>query len=148
MATTMPPEAVPLQLDKRLRGRGWRLTTQRAIAARRLADRPARAFTATALAEELGAYGVSRSSVYRLLERLVQLQVLGRVPMDGRRGYIVCDQAQHHHHLRCTGCGTVVCVASTALELAIQQLAEQRRFQLRGHAVEVSGRCVACTRVA
>src|SRR5919108_1637293 len=134
MASRVPRDGARVQFGLQLRAHGWRLTTQRATAARLLADRPARAFTASALAAELGPYGVSRSSVYRLLERLVQLEVLGRVPIDGRRGYVVCGQRRHHHHLRCTGCNVVVCVASTTIELAIERVAELRGFALRDHA--------------
>ena len=121
-----------------------RRTSERSVAAH-LIGAKARAFTSAMLVDELRPLGVSRSTVYRTLQVLHRLHVLARVTVNGRRGYVVCEAADHHYHLTCSGCLAVVHLDLGTIESQIDRLAvEQRHFRILVHLVEVGGRCANC----
>ena len=69
--------------------------------------------------------------------------MLTRVHLDGCHGYTLCDEG-HHHHLRCSGCNTVLPVDASGVEAEIRRLAEQLKFRLDTHNLEFAGLCEAC----
>lgn len=127
---------------RRLGEEGLRLTGQRAVVVRSIAERGGH-FTAEALVEELRPAGIGRATVYRALDLLERQGMLTRMHLDGCHGYTVCDEG-HHHHLVCRSCNAVVPVDATEVEAEIRQLAERLRFRVDTHTLEFMGRCEAC----
>jgi Fe2+ or Zn2+ uptake regulation protein len=128
----------------RLRARRSRLTFQRSTAARFIV-RKAHAFTSAMLVEELRPLGVSRSTVYRTVRLLERLELLARVTIDRKAGYVVCDASEHHYHLTCGRCFQVLHLDAAAINLQLDRVAEQQRhFQVRARLIEAAGRCVVC----
>ena len=93
------------------------------------------------------------ATVYRTLELLDQAGLVrrvstqtGEVRFEYRRG----DQTDHHHHLICTACGTIVNYrdfANEELELVTkteERLARKHGFLIRDHNIEFLGLCKDC----
>ncbi len=84
-------------------------------------------------------------TVYRTLNMLAALGLLCQVHMDGRkRSYVMRRPAEHHHHLVCSQCGTVVDFASCDLGELEGKLSRQTGFEINGHLLEFSGCCQEC----
>jgi Fur family ferric uptake transcriptional regulator len=95
---------------------------------------------------------VSQSSLYRNLVVLEGVGVLQRVVGSGNHDRFELSEAlsgQHHHHLTCTVCGTVIDIAADpAVERAVA--GESRRISgelgatITGHSLDLYGRCADC----
>ena len=127
---------------RRLEQAGLRMTGQRELVVRAIAEKPG-SFAAEDLVEELRPRNVGRATVYRSLELLERMGMLSRMHLDACHGYTVCDEG-HHHHLVCSSCNKVVPVDATGIEAEIRRLADQLQFRVDTHTLEFAGRCPAC----
>ena len=92
--------------------------------------------------------GLGRATIYRMVEALVQLEVLDRVIFsDGTHRYRVCSMP-HHHHLTCTQCHKIVELPLCLPEGQLAAVARQTGYDIEGHALEVFGRCPTCQATA
>lgn len=98
-----------------------------------------------ALREE-GARRVSRASVYRVLDELERLRLVQRVEIGQAmvRYERVSDRAEHHHHLVCDECGTVMPFSDPGLELAIEVLSQRVPLTVSDHEIVLHGACRDC----
>ncbi|MFI1104845.1 Fur family transcriptional regulator [Streptomyces melanogenes] len=132
-------------LLERLRGRGWRVTSQRRVVAEVL-DGDHVHLTA----DEVHARAVlrlpeiSRATVYNTLGEMVLLGEVLEVSTDGRAKRYDPNAHRPHQHLVCSGCGTIRDVHTTGDPLA--QLPAQERFGFTVSAAEITyrGLCPSC----
>jgi len=132
-------------LLERLRGRGWRMTSQRRVVAEVL-DGDHVHLTA----DEVHGRAVqrlpeiSRATVYNTLRELVSLDEVIEVATDGRAKRYDPNAHHPHQHLVCSNCGTIRDVHPTGDPLAA--LPEQERFGFTMSEVEVTyrGLCPSC----
>ena len=129
-------------LLRRLAAAGERLTGPRETVVRALVAQPG-GINPESLSYELHPEGVGRATVYRTLDLLERYGMLTKVHVEGCHGYTLCDEG-HHHHLLCSGCGTIIPVDATGIEGEILRLAERLRFRLDTHTLEFAGLCEAC----
>jgi len=128
-----------------LRAAGLPLTVQRrAILERFLGctDHPA----ADTLHADVAARvpGLSRATVYRTLETLVELGLAVRIPHPGwEQRYD--PRTDLHHHLVCDPCGAVLDHESPALD-HLPRPARSSGFVAQGYSVQFRGQCSACAR--
>jgi Fur family ferric uptake transcriptional regulator len=88
--------------------------------------------------------GVGRATVFRTMKLLVDLDLVCRVPLeDGSLRYRL-SQPAHHHHLVCTGCGSVEDFAGCDLDSMAEDLASRTAYEIQGHRLELYGLCPAC----
>jgi Fur family ferric uptake transcriptional regulator len=127
---------------RRLDAEGLRMTGQREMVVRAIADKPG-SIAPEALVDELRPHGIGRATVYRALELLERLGMLTRMHLDSCHGYTVCDEG-HHHHLVCSSCNAVVPIDATGIETEIQKLADRLQFRVDTHTLEFAGRCPEC----
>lgn len=92
-----------------------------------------------------------QSSVYRNLAVLEQAGAVRRVQANDEHGRfeLAEDLTEHHHHLVCTGCGTVTDFTAPArLERtvlrAIEEVAAGTGFHPQSHRLDLLGLCAAC----
>jgi Fur family ferric uptake transcriptional regulator len=133
-------------LLRRLSEEGLRVTGQRALLVRAIADK-AGAFAPELLVDELRPAGVARATVYRALDQLERIGLVTRIHSGRRPGYTVCDDGDghhHHHHLVCATCQAVVPIDASRIEREIKVLAARLRFRLETHVLEFGGECAAC----
>ncbi|GCE49003.1 Fur family ferric uptake transcriptional regulator [Thermosporothrix hazakensis] len=87
---------------------------------------------------------LGRATVYRSIEKLVNLGLLDRVEFaDGTHHYRVCGDS-HHHHLTCTQCRRVVEVDICLPEEQFAAIRDQTNFKIEGHTLSLFGRCKDC----
>ena len=92
------------------------------------------------------------SSAYRSLTVLADARVVRRVAgADDTGRYELAEDlsGQHHHHLICSTCGTVVDIAASprlerALAEAAKAAAEESDFDVHEHRIDLVGRCKNC----
>ena len=132
------------ELERRCRAKGVAVTWQRRAvyeALSRREDHP----TADDLYDELSPKwpGISRTTVYRVLETLVGLGLAGRVAHPGAAARFDPETGPHHH-LLCTGCGRLIDLedhAVTGVSIP-QDLPEP--FDIHDASVYFRGTCAAC----
>jgi Fur family transcriptional regulator, ferric uptake regulator len=93
---------------------------------------------------------VPLSSLYRIVSDLVDAAVLRKLEFaEGFARYELDeDLAEHHHHLVCTACGSVVDLALDAIEARLHQtvddIAATTGFRARTHRLDFFGTCASC----
>jgi Fe2+ or Zn2+ uptake regulation protein len=96
--------------------------------------------------------GVPQSSAYRNLTVLAEAGVVRRLAGADDVGRFELSEeltGEHHHHLVCADCGTVVDVtASPLLERALSEagrvVADETGFTVTDHRIDLVGRCPEC----
>lgn len=96
--------------------------------------------------------GLAQSSTYRNLVVLEQVGVVHRiVTSDDHARFELTEEitGEHHHHLICELCGTIIDVLlepelERALEISLGRAAMANRFIGQHHRVDLIGLCVAC----
>ena len=84
-------------------------------------------------------------TVYRTLEMLSRLGVICEMSTrSNARSYLIRGSEEHHHHLICTDCGTVVDFTCCDLSRLEKRLSRETGFEMKGHLLELSGRCPSC----
>jgi Fur family ferric uptake transcriptional regulator len=132
-------------LLERLRGRGWRMTSQRRVVAEvldgdhvHLTADEVHARAARRLPE------ISRATVYKTLGELVGLGEVIEVSTDGRAKRYDPNAHHPHQHLVCDACGTVRDVHPTGDPLSDLPLKERFGFTVSDVDVTYRGLCPAC----
>ncbi|MDX3236826.1 transcriptional repressor [Streptomyces sp. ME03-5709C] len=132
-------------LLERLRGRGWRMTSQRRVVAEvldgdhvHLTADEVHARAARLLPE------ISRATVYNTLGELVLLGEVVEVSTDGRAKRYDPNAHRPHQHLVCSRCGTVRDVHPTGDPLADLPPAERFGFTVSRAEVTYWGLCPSC----
>src|SRR5437016_6241305 len=103
-------------------------------------------FDADQLIDDLKRAGfrVSRATVYRTLNKLVDAGLLRRLEL-GPRSYYEHDYGYpQHEHLVCEKCGTMIEFQNPAVEQMIREVCQDNQFQTTGHTFIIRGVCGAC----
>jgi len=106
------------------------------------------AVSAVELNELLRADGhpVGRATVYRALERLIELGFVERLDLGvaGTRYEPARHGPGHHHHVVCEQCGDVAPFSDKGLERAITKAAGALDFDMTAHEIVLRGLCGRC----
>ena len=96
---------------------------------------------------------LAQSSAYRCLANLVELGIVRRLAHVGDHALFELDEhlTEHHHHLICERCGTVVDVTlpdavERTMDRAFDEVASSAGFTPVHHAVDIYGECDDCRR--
>ena len=132
------------QFEARCRGRGLPLTVQRRVILEVVLgrdDHPTVDEVYEAARSRIP--GVSRTTVYRVLQTLVELEVIRRVHhpeavarFDGR--------TSRHHHLVCLYCNCVIDYESPPLDRLPMPEVAPHGFEIDGYSVQLTGTCESC----
>jgi Fe2+ or Zn2+ uptake regulation protein len=94
---------------------------------------------------------LAQSSAYRSLAVLVEAGVVRRLVHGGDHAHYELAEhlTEHHHHLVCDTCGTVVDVTlservESAMDRSFADAATKHGFVPSRHAVDIYGVCAAC----
>ena len=89
---------------------------------------------------------VGRASIYRILEELERLDLVQRVQVGQSmaRYEPIRGEHEHHHHLVCDSCGTVMPFTDPGLEQAIQSLSGRVPMRVDEHEIVLHGSCDDC----
>jgi len=92
--------------------------------------------------------GTGLVTIYRTLEILTELGLICEVHSGGSCRSYAMGSRQHHHHLICSGCGTVVDFTGHYLDGLEKNLSEDSGFRIDGHLLEFIGLCSKCQEVS
>lgn len=92
---------------------------------------------------------VGQTTVYRTLKLLTEAGLAREVRFgDGKTYYEHHYNHEHHDHMICTECGTVVEFFSPEIELLQETVAAEYGFKLTQHSMRIFGVCGACQKKA
>ena len=84
--------------------------------------------------------GIGLVTVYRTLEMLTKLGLICEVHAgDNCRSYLMRRPAEHHHHLICSQCGTVIDFTDCDLSELEARLSKGTGFKIDSHLLEFLG---------
>ena len=124
---------------------GYRLTAPRLALAGLIVDHDGH-FSASDLAAAARdrRIGMSRATLFRALDLLVELGVVERLDLpNGEHAYVECAPA-HHHHVVCSRCGRTAEVDDAGLTEAVREIARTSGFRIDTHRLELFGLCRSC----
>tara|TARA_B100001250_G_scaffold406071_1_gene424550 strand:- start:1632 stop:2078 length:447 start_codon:yes stop_codon:yes gene_type:complete len=94
---------------------------------------------------------LAQSSVYRNLGVLEEAGAVIRIATnDDYAHYELAEQIlDHHHHLICSPCGEILDFhlsdsIEKALEISLQQVADQYNYVIDSHRLDLIGTCTSC----
>jgi Fur family peroxide stress response transcriptional regulator len=143
---TVPPEASLERFEAECRRRGLAVTVQRRAVFAELAgrrDHPTADQVYDAVRSRVP--GLSRTTVYRVLETLVDNGFARKVLHAG--GVVRFDpMTGRHHHLACEGCGRLVDLDDSWVPPLRIPEAAGAGFRVRDYSVSFTGLCPDCAK--
>ena len=124
---------------------GYRLTAPRLAVADLISSHDGH-FTASDLARAARdrRVGISRATLFRALELLIELGVVERLDLpSGEHAYVPCART-HHHHVVCSRCGRTAEVDDAGLLGAVREIERTSGFRIDAHRLELFGLCRHC----
>lgn len=88
---------------------------------------------------------VSRPTVYRTLNELVEAGLLRRMNLGGRAVYEHDYGYPQHDHLHCTLCDKLIEFQSDELQRIRDAVAREHRFRVVSHRLIIAGVCQECS---
>ena len=135
------------RFEEYLQSKGKRTTQQRRALVDHVFSRHEH-FDADELIEQLGIHKkeakISRATVYRALEELVEAGLLRKMSLGGRSVYEHDYGYPQHDHLHCTECDALIEFRSKELEQLREAVAREHGFRVTGHRFTVAGVCHDC----
>ena len=98
------------------------------------------------LAQQEPGRKVSRPTVYRTLNELVEAGLLRRMTLGGRAVYEHDYGYPQHDHLHCTICDKLIEFQSEQLRAIRDGAAREHGFRATGHRLIITGVCQECSR--
>lgn len=90
----------------------------------------------------------SRASVYRTLNLLFECGLVAKVSKSEHGTiYEKALGRQHHDHMVCMNCGSVIEFYSESLERLQEEICRERGFSGKSHTLEIRGYCEECSKV-
>ena len=91
--------------------------------------------------------GIGLVTVYRTLEVLAKLGLICELPTSNIQRSYTLSVSEHHHHLTCSGCGTVVDFTGHNLSDLENKLTRESGFRIESHLLEFFGLCQGCQKL-
>jgi Fur family ferric uptake transcriptional regulator len=90
---------------------------------------------------------IGSATVYRTLKLLRESGICRELKLDdGTSRYEHLYGHNHHDHMICTHCGTMVEVFSPGIERLQEKLAKSNGFRIQSHRLELYGTCKKCSK--
>lgn len=93
---------------------------------------------------EIGEQKIGLATVYRVLTQFEAAGLVSRHNFDGGQAVFELDDGQHHDHIVCISCGTVVEFVDELIEDRQKAIADRHGFALREHSLVLYGECESC----
>ena len=91
--------------------------------------------------------GVSRTTVYRVLDTLVRMGVITRICHPGVAARFD-PRIDRHHHLLCLGCGRIIDLEDKRLNALRLPAIDTSGYEVSDFQINLRGRCPECLRKA
>jgi len=128
-----------------LRQHGYKLTLQRQVVIQAISSSQDH-LTPAAIYEKVHQDhpNIGLVTIYRTLEILAELELICKLHAGGSCRSYTISTPQHHDHLICSSCGTVVDFTGHNLSDLEQRLSKESGFRIDGHLLEFIGLCQTC----
>jgi Fur family ferric uptake transcriptional regulator len=105
-------------------------------------------FDADQLVDDMKRSGfrVSRSTIYRTLDKLVDAGLLRSLELGPRKYYEHDYGYPQHEHLYCEKCQKMIEFQNPAIDVVVRDVCRQHGFQSGGHSFVIRGICAECNR--
>jgi Fur family ferric uptake transcriptional regulator len=137
------------RFEEYLQSRGKRITQQRRALVEYIFQRHDH-FDADELIDSLGkrksGERISRPTVYRTLNELVEAGLLRTMTLGGRAVYEHDYGYPQHDHLHCQICNKLIEFQSDELAEIRDAVAREHNFRVTGHRLIITGTCHDCSR--
>ncbi len=88
---------------------------------------------------------VSRATVYRSLNTLVEVGLLRKIDLGDRPSlYEPIEGREHHEHMICVRCGEIIEFVEPEIERLQQEVCRRSGFEPLDHTLQIYGVCHAC----
>ena len=91
---------------------------------------------------------IGLATVYRVLTQFEGAGLVCRHHFEGGQSVFELNRGEHHDHLVCVKCGTVMEFADDVIEQRQQTIAGQHGFAIEDHALVIYGICAGCRKKA
>lgn len=140
----------PLErFEEYLQSRGKRVTQQRKSLVQQVFKRHEH-FDADDLIDEVGqeekGKRISRSTIYRTLQEMVEAGLLREMNIGGRSVYEHDYGYPQHDHLHCEKCNKLIEFRNDAIQEQIANIAKEHNFRYVGQRLIINGVCADCSR--
>lgn len=89
--------------------------------------------------------GVGQPTVYRTLKLFAEAGLAREIHLhDGQTRYEHVVAGEHHDHLVCTGCNSIIEFEDETIEKLQDEIATRHGFLIKNHKMEIYGLCAAC----
>jgi len=132
-----------------LRREGYKMTPQRRAILKEVADAHDH-LTPAALFERVqhSQPKIGLVTIYRTIQILEEVGLICEMHAERTsRSYLLKRAPEHHHHIICSGCGTVADITNCGLEKLQNRLSKETGFEIEGHLLEFFGYCRQCQRL-
>ncbi len=105
-------------------------------------------FDADQLVDDLKKDGlqISRATVYRTLNKLVDAGLLRCIDVGHRKVYEHDYGYPKHDHLHCEKCNKIIEFRDPTLDAILKEVGQHHNFQISGHSFVIRGVCAECNR--
>lgn len=134
------------KIEQTMRKRGFKITPQRRSILNAIA-RSHEHLTPSAIYKlvKKDNPGIGLVTIYRTLEVLTGLGLICEMHAGGNcRSYLMRRPSEHHHHIICSDCGTVVDFIDCDLTDMETRITRETNFKINGHLLEFIGQCRKC----
>ena len=122
-------------------------TQQRKILIDFLQNNPEKVFSIDDILAEIGNEGISQSTAYRLITKLVEDGIVKRTINGNNRSfsyqYINNEKCEGHLHIKCVDCGKVYHLDSSITAQIKNDIINSTDFEMDSHTV-LLGKCNTC----
>lgn len=89
--------------------------------------------------------GIGQATVYRTLKLFVEAGLAREILLhDGQTRYEHIISGEHHDHMVCTSCNTIIEFEDETIENLQSEIASRHGFLIKSHKLEVYGLCANC----
>ena len=89
--------------------------------------------------------GIGMATVYRTLKLFTEAGVAREILLhDGQTRYEHISSGEHHDHMVCTVCSTIIEFEDETIEKLQNEIAVRHGFSIKSHKLEVYGLCSNC----
>ncbi|MDD3717126.1 MAG: transcriptional repressor [Actinomycetota bacterium] len=135
-----------MDLGRRLRSRGYRLTPQREAilgVLRENAGRPLSPEDIHAMAGKKQP-GMGIATIYRTMDLFCELGIAFPVHLRGGYRFYEINLGKHHHHMECIACGKLELLEACVIDDIAELVRDGSDFLITSHCMSLFGYCRQC----
>ena len=87
---------------------------------------------------------ISIATVYKILKLFEELKIIKCLNILEKANYYELDYSNHHDHLICNSCHTIIEFEDEIMEQKQLEIAKTNNFLLKDHVVTIYGLCQTC----